>query len=203
MPVDLQIGEAVSQAQEPDGLEAVSEDLWIPLWKARCNAGLELWSACGSRFPSVKAANPGFRRPSEPGFKILIRDTAKQKVESEFAVYRRYYLERHNHLSERSRAMSSDGAEIRELKPRQEAQVGGDARGEEPELVRSERDHNRAAAQRMAANEAARCLPNLRQAASDIRLGQQLRQMAAFAGDGETEEKLKEVLEQLATAAAV
>jgi len=102
--------------------------------------------------------------------------------------------------------MSSDGAEVRELKPTGESTVSdrfGRGGGENPELARSERDHNRAAAQRVAANEAARCLPNLRQAASDVRLGQQLRQMAAFAGDSETEEQLKEVLKQLATAAAV
>jgi hypothetical protein len=55
----------------------------------------------------------------------------------------------------------------------------------------------------MAANEAARCLPGLRRAASDAQLAQQLKAMAAFAGDRETEGQLKEALEELAAAAGL
>jgi hypothetical protein len=98
--------------------------------------------------------------------------------------------------------MSSDGAEVRELKPRQEGRMRGDAGTEEPELVRSERDHNRVAAQRIAINEARRCLPDLRRAAADAELGQQLRQMAAYAGDMEVERELGQALKELAAAAA-
>lgn len=99
--------------------------------------------------------------------------------------------------------MSRDGAEVRELKPRQEAHVGRDAGKEGPELVRSERDHNRVVAQRIAINEAGRCLPALRAAAAEAELGQHLRQMAAYAGDTEVEGELKVALEELATAARV
>ncbi|HSS32328.1 MAG TPA: hypothetical protein VLL27_03510 [Solirubrobacterales bacterium] len=102
--------------------------------------------------------------------------------------------------------MPSDDAEIHELRPMREKSVSdrfGRGGWDRPELVRSERDHNRAAAQRMAANEAARCLPGLRRAASDAQLAQQVRSMAAFAGDAETERQLKEALQELASAAAV
>ncbi len=99
--------------------------------------------------------------------------------------------------------MSSDGAEVRELKPKQEGRVSRDAGDEQPELVRSERDHNQAAAQRIATNEAKRCLPALRQARVDIELGQQVRHVAAYAGDTEVEAELRQALEELAQAAAV
>lgn len=98
--------------------------------------------------------------------------------------------------------MSSDGAEVRELKPKRgEARVGADT-GAEEQLIRSERDHNRVAAQRITINEARRCLPDLRQAAFDAQLGQQLRQMAAYAGDLEVERELTQALKDLAEAAS-
>lgn len=99
--------------------------------------------------------------------------------------------------------MSSDGAEVRELKPRQEGRVSSNAGDEPPELVRSERDHNQAAAQRIAVNEAGRCLPSLRHAITDVELGQQMRHVAAYAGDTEVESELRQALEELAQAAAV
>jgi hypothetical protein len=97
--------------------------------------------------------------------------------------------------------MESQEAEVRELKPRQEARVSSGAEGEKSELVSSERDLNRDAVQRIAVNEGARCLPELRRAVEEARLGQQLRQMAAFAGASEIEGELREALEELATAA--
>ena len=112
-------------------------------------------------------------------------------------------LDDSNQLSERSGSMSSDGAEVRELKPRQEGRVSSNAGDEQPELVRSERDHNRVAAQRIAINEARRCLPGLRQAAVEAELGQQMRHVAAYAGDTEVEAELSQALEELAQAATV
>lgn len=97
--------------------------------------------------------------------------------------------------------MSSDGAEVRELKPRQEARVSRPGE-DQPELMRSEREHNQVAAQRIAASEAGRCLPALRQAIADAHLGQQVRHMAAYAGDTEVETELTQALRELAQAAA-
>jgi hypothetical protein len=99
--------------------------------------------------------------------------------------------------------MSSDGAEVRELKPRQEGRVSSNAGDEQPELVRSERELNQTTAQRIAVNEAGRCLPALRQAVVDAELGQQVRHMAAYAGDIEVEAEMRQVLAELAQAATV
>jgi hypothetical protein len=98
--------------------------------------------------------------------------------------------------------MPSDRAEVRELKPRQEGRVTSNAGNEQSELVRSERNHNRVTAKRIAASEAGRCLPVLRQAVFEVEFGQQMRHMAAFAGDTKVEDELKQVLEELAQAAA-
>lgn len=99
--------------------------------------------------------------------------------------------------------MSSDGGEVRELKPRREMPVKIDAGVEQPEKVRSERIHNQVAVQRIAENEARRCLPGLRQAAREAQLGQQVRQMAAYAGETDIEAELRVALEELSAAAAV
>jgi hypothetical protein len=176
------------------------------LWKASVESSLPSqispWEACGKRNSPEEAANRGFCASPWHQGKGLSQKTAKQIPRDSFAVYRPLYLGQTDHLGERSWLMSSDGAEVRELKPRQEGRVS-DAGDEQLGLLRSERDHNRAAAQRITTNEAERCLPALRKAAADVELGQQMRHLAAYTGDTEVEEKLRRALEELAQAAAV
>lgn len=103
--------------------------------------------------------------------------------------------------------MAGDGADIRELNPRQEDTVTriqdrwGGASPLRAELVREDETLNRQTIKRIVELEARRSLPMLEQAAVAAERGQRLRSMAAFAEDQELEMEIGAVLRRLVTAA--
>ena len=103
--------------------------------------------------------------------------------------------------------MAGDGAEIRELNPKQEgtvAHIEDRWTGISPQragLARENKKLNQQTIQRVAETEVEILLPVLEQAAVAAEEGRQVRGMAAFAGDTELERKIDAVLRRLATAA--
>lgn len=103
--------------------------------------------------------------------------------------------------------MPSEEAEIRGLNSKQqEGSMEGSREapggsGQADVLIRSSEDLNVATVSRIAESEAKRCVPVLEQAARQAKRAKQLRAMAQFVGDEDTDRELEGALRRLARAA--
>jgi hypothetical protein len=103
--------------------------------------------------------------------------------------------------------MPSEEAEIRGLNSKQQERTMRGSReapggsGQAEIMIRSSEDLNATTIGRIVDNEAQRCIPVLEQAARQAKRAKQLRAMAQFVGDEDTDRELEAALRRLSRAA--